>query len=228
MVNPPLLQPYIETAAELDLICQDLHLCLYDGFLNNPLTIRIVPFCNNVWIITDSGISHYSRLEHFTDVTIDAPYCMIIVSDDRSGELAESSYILREFMTIRDTPDSCLSYINMLLPPVNVPDRASSIKEMIISENGNIATDHISALTGYCSRHINRVFTNSFGYGPKQFCKSIRLAAVITEIIQEPQRSNVDFINNSGYSDQSHFQREFRTFMGETPREFIKRLEKEI
>lgn len=228
MVTATLLQPYIEVFRQLNCICENSHLRVYEGHISSSASIRIVPFCNDIWIITPAHTAHYGRLKTFVDVTIDEGYCIIIISDDRSCDLPEKSCILDDFIASSKTPYSCINYINSLLPPVNVPDRASYIKEMIISENGNITADYISTHTGYCNRHINRIFTDSFGYGPKQFCKAIRLAAVIIEIIDNPQRSNVDFINNSGYSDQSHFQREFRAFMGETPKNFIKRLEKKI
>lgn len=228
MVTATLLQPYIEVFRQLNCICENSHLRVYEGHLSSPASIRIVPFCNEVWIITPAHTAHYGRLKTFVDVTIDEGYCIIIISDDRSCDLPEKSCILDDFIASSKTPYSCINYINMLLTPDCVSDKAAAVKEMIISENGNITADYISIHTGYCNRHINRMFTDSFGYGPKQFGISIRLASVIAEILEKPHRSNIEFINNSGYSDQSHFQREFRTFMGETPRDFIKRLQKEI
>lgn len=127
-------------------------------------------------------------------------------------------------------------YIDIELEPGNytviirdgITDRISEnvhfLRTLIIENNGDITLDDLSAATGYCNRHINRTFTDAFGYGPKDFAKAMRIATVVAEIIKEPNRSNLEFITNSGYSDQAHFQREFKKYMGETPREFIRRL----
>ena len=40
----------------------------------------------------------------------------------------------------------------------------------------------------------------------------------------DPYKENSDYIANAGYSDQAHFQREFKAYTGITPRTFIKEL----
>lgn len=47
---------------------------------------------------------------------------------------------------------------------------------------------------------------------------------IISDIINDPYKENSDYIANAGYSDQAHFQREFKAYTGITPRTFIKEL----
>ncbi len=106
----------------------------------------------------------------------------------------------------------------------STPGLVKEIKQMILDSGGFSTLKDLSAATGYCSRHINRVFTEWYGFGPKQYSKCVRFSKILGEIFDDPHRSNSAFIQNSAYSDQAHFQREFKHFMGETPKEFIKRL----
>lgn len=191
MYNPALTQPYILIDTAFVITEKDEHLCIFEGNLVSSHSIRLVPFCNNVWIISETSIQEFKLIKEYIDIELDPGNYTIIIRDYQN-----------------ETPD-----VNALL-----------IRDMIIEEYGDIALDDLCGATGYCNRHINRIFTATFGYGPKTFAKAMRLANVVNEIIKEPNRSNLEFITNSGYSDQAHFQREFKQFFGETPREFIKRL----
>jgi AraC-like DNA-binding protein len=104
------------------------------------------------------------------------------------------------------------------------PVSAISVHDMIKNSHGCISISECSQLSGYSERHINRVHTAEFGYGPKFYCKCVRFQKVLLEIISDPQRHNSEFIQNIGYCDQAHFQREFKMFMGKTPKQFIHNL----
>lgn len=74
----------------------------------------------------------------------------------------------------------------------------------------------------YSVRHISRLYNEVYGIGAKDFIKMYRFQNVLAAIIADPERDNSSFIEGAGYSDQAHFQREFRTFMGMTPKKYIK------
>ncbi len=86
---------------------------------------------------------------------------------------------------------------------------------------GRISVDEMAKQLGYTTRHINSLFTQTMGYGPKSFCRYVRFQSSLYEILLDPFRNNSQFIENQSYSDQAHFQREFKYFMGMTPRQFI-------
>ena len=54
------------------------------------------------------------------------------------------------------------------------------------------------------------------------FYQNVQIPDVLAAIIADPERDNSSFFEGAGLSDQAHFQREFRTFMGMTPKKYIK------
>ncbi len=117
-----------------------------------------------------------------------------------------------------------LNYINQYTTCCSFPVSFQMMMDMIFTENEPILLQNISAKTRYSVRHINRMFHNYLGYGPKTLCKYIRFQKVLREMINNPHRQNSEFILNIDYSDQAHFQREFKSFMGETPKAFCNQL----
>lgn len=94
--------------------------------------------------------------------------------------------------------------------------------EQIEEARGKVTVEAIAAEFGYTPRHMERLFLQTFSYGPKRFCRYIRLLNAISNMMQFPDRNISYHIENLGYSDQAHFQREFKTFMGMTPKQFMK------
>lgn len=88
---------------------------------------------------------------------------------------------------------------------------------------GKVAVEAIAAEAGYSPRHMERLFLQTFSYGPKRFCRYLRLLNTIVNMVQFPNQKIGYHIEHLGYSDQAHFQREFKAFMGMTPGQFMKR-----
>lgn len=117
-----------------------------------------------------------------------------------------------------------LNYISQYTTCCPFPASFQTMVDMIFTGNEVLSLQDISAKTTYSVRHINRMFHNYLGYGPKTLCKYIRFQKILKEIISNPNRQNSEFILNIDYSDQAHFQREFKSFMGETPKAFCNQL----
>ncbi len=117
-----------------------------------------------------------------------------------------------------------LNYINQYTKCCPFSASFQTMVDIILNTNETISLQNISAKTRYSVRHINRMFNDYLGYGPKTLCKYIRFQKVLQEMISNPNRQNSEFILNIDYSDQAHFQREFKSFMGETPKAFCNQL----
>ena len=101
-----------------------------------------------------------------------------------------------------------------------VSENIEKLNRLIYSGTSTVA--ELSAESEYSVRHISRLYNEVYGIGAKDFIKMYRFQNVLAAIIADPERDNSSFIEGAGYSDQAHFQREFRTFMGMTPKKYIK------
>jgi AraC-like DNA-binding protein len=100
----------------------------------------------------------------------------------------------------------------------------ANMRTLIYEADGDFTVNELADETGYSVRHINRLFNENYGFGPKDFCRRLRFQHALREIFSNPNRQISEFIQNIGYSDQAHFQREFKAFMGETPRQFARKV----
>lgn len=105
----------------------------------------------------------------------------------------------------------------------NINTSAKHMLNRIEETNGSILVSDLANELCYSERHTNRLFLVALGFGPKDYCKYIRFQNALHEIIEKPNRNNSEFIQNIGYSDQAHFQREFKNFTSMTPKQYIKR-----
>lgn len=101
-----------------------------------------------------------------------------------------------------------------------VSENIEELNSLIYSGAGTVA--ELSSQSGYSLRHVSRLYNEVYGIGAKDFIKMYRFQNVLAELLADPDRDNSFFIKGAGYSDQAHFQREFKAFMGITPKQYIK------
>jgi AraC-like DNA-binding protein len=74
--------------------------------------------------------------------------------------------------------------------------------------------------TGYSHRRFIALFSRAVGLTPKLYCRVLRFQRVIELTAAKSSASRVDVALAVGYSDQPHFNRQFREFAGVTPSEY--------
>src|SRR5262249_33692046 len=74
--------------------------------------------------------------------------------------------------------------------------------------------------SGYSHRRFIVLFRQAVGLTPKVYCRLLRFQRAIEGIKSRPAESWARRALAAGFSDQSHFNREFRTFTGVTPEEY--------
>jgi AraC-like DNA-binding protein len=76
------------------------------------------------------------------------------------------------------------------------------------------------ASTGFSHRRFVELFSTAVGLTPKRFARVLRFQSVLKRLAQHPTATWTHLALDAGYSDQPHFNREFREFAGLTPEEY--------
>ena len=111
--------------------------------------------------------------------------------------------------------------LHLILPakPVQQPIAA------IAASNASLNFQELSKNLSYSERQIRRLFHSHMNYSPKTLSRILRFQSSLQELLKMPQKNNSEFIEHLSYSDQAHFQREFKAFTTMTPRRFIQFLQ---
>lgn len=97
-----------------------------------------------------------------------------------------------------------------------------NVVEAVSVSKGIGSVNEIYRRQKYSERHVNRLFTSGMGIGVKDFARYTRFQNAIYQMIKDPLSPTFSHMEQLNYSDQAHYQREFKQFMGITPKKFIK------
>lgn len=98
--------------------------------------------------------------------------------------------------------------------------KINDIIEKISTERSITRVDDLVSIFNIEKRRLQRLFKTYVGIGPKWVIKKYRLH----EIIEKIDNGDVDWqqmITDLGYYDQSHFIKDFRTFIGKSPSQYL-------
>jgi AraC-like DNA-binding protein len=101
----------------------------------------------------------------------------------------------------------------------NPPLLRYAISEMVKSR-GTAVVEELAEEYGYTVRQLERQFHEIYGCTPKQMNQHLRMSAAVELICGNPQESLRDIAEQLGFADASHFQREFKQYVGMTPGKF--------
>ncbi|MDC4352451.1 AraC family transcriptional regulator [Acinetobacter baumannii] len=96
------------------------------------------------------------------------------------------------------------------------------VLHFIITQNNEIKIKDLERLTGYCSRHIQRMFKHDVGMSIKTFACIIRFQSAVQAMNTSKSLKLSDLTYDLGYNDQAHFHKEFKKFSQMSPSDFIK------
>ncbi|WP_045046924.1 AraC family transcriptional regulator [Rouxiella chamberiensis] len=112
---------------------------------------------------------------------------------------------------------------------IRKPTTVTSISiQNIIEKKGNIRIDQLESLTGYTCRTIQRQFRQDTGLSPKAFSRIIRCQSALNAIHEGKEMAMIDLAFDLGFSDQSHFLREFKQLVSTTPQHYQRTLTQNV
>lgn len=139
--------------------------------------------------------------------------------------LQVSAFAQRIFENIVNAPllQDQIKLFNDYLAP-RLMGRTSKLTAMVIQQalahRGDLRIQQLEDLSGYTSRTIHRQFSQDTGVSPKTFCRIIRCQAALASLNTRRDVSFSELALDLGFSDQSHFLRDFKRLVSTTPCEY--------
>ena len=85
-----------------------------------------------------------------------------------------------------------------------------------------LSVKQLTEKTGLSQRHLSRKFQEQIGLSPKEFIRVSRFIKSLKHLKREPKLHLTAVAYDSGYYDQAHFIRDYKTFAGLTPGELLR------
>jgi AraC-like DNA-binding protein len=87
----------------------------------------------------------------------------------------------------------------------------------------SLSLSDLSRQYAVSERHLQRKFKEATGVGPKYFQRVARFQTTLKELILNHQTEYLDTALTYGYYDQSHFLKDFKQFVDESPSQFLQK-----
>ncbi len=93
----------------------------------------------------------------------------------------------------------------------------------IFSSNGTAEIDKLTGQISASRRYVEKVFKQQIGIAPKHFSRIVRVKKATLEMLSPRFSGSLrDVADGLDYYDQSHFLKDFRSIIGQSPREFLR------
>lgn len=143
--------------------------------------------------------------------------------------LEVSGFAQRIFENIVQAPllgDQMRLFNDYLAP--RLMGKTSTLTAMVIQQalrhRGDIRIQQLEDLSGYTSRTLHRQFSQDTGMSPKTFCRIIRCQAALDTLNTQHDVSFSELALDLGFSDQSHFLRDFKKLVSTTPCDYQRKM----
>ncbi len=109
------------------------------------------------------------------------------------------------------------AYFLERLAPTQHQTLVQALIENILQPQGKVTIIQLAAEFGYSERTINRLFQRYMGFSPKFYARLARLRHAEQLLMHDLPLDLSEIALAVGYYDQSHFTKEFASFVGTTP-----------
>ncbi|WP_241142282.1 helix-turn-helix domain-containing protein [Cognataquiflexum rubidum] len=89
---------------------------------------------------------------------------------------------------------------------------------------GVVNLEEIVEQLGINNRTFQIHFKNQVGISPKLFCRIIRFNSLLFALDSSPTADILSFAIQFGYTDKPHLYKDFKQFLGMTPKEYKRRI----
>lgn len=118
----------------------------------------------------------------------------------------------------------CFSaFFNDIAAPGYVPDYVDAIYDRIILEGAMASLPRLEEWSGLSERTLQRQFHKRAGVAPKALLRIVRINSLWEKIRGGCVPDYQDLVLEGNYFDQTHFIKDFKSIIGETPDFFFRR-----
>lgn len=111
--------------------------------------------------------------------------------------------------------------LNKLNEKTTIENIVKTTVETLMSTKGSMPINIIMKDDLSKRRQLERYFKKQIGISPKQLGKVIRLQATLQMLLSQQSETLTDIAYENEYFDQNHFIKDFKEFVGITPKEFL-------
>jgi len=124
--------------------------------------------------------------------------------------IAERTKVIENFLLKRYSP----------IPAYNHSLLKAGV-QIIKQSKGQMTAATLSDKLSTTTKNLERKFSAYLGKTPKQFIKLVRFHATIADFTNDKNINLTEYAYRNGYFDQSHFIKDFKTYSGYTPKDFV-------
>ena len=114
-------------------------------------------------------------------------------------------------------------FIMALFPFPYVPDEVDRFYDRILAEGIHTPVNELSKKFPVCKRTIQRQFKTRLGVCPKILARIVRLNYILAKLRSNEPPDYQNFVFEGNYFDQTHFIKDFKNMIDETPNCFFRR-----
>jgi AraC-like DNA-binding protein len=107
---------------------------------------------------------------------------------------------------------------------IRMDDRIQQAVHSILANKGAVVINQLIEDLHVTERTFERNFLSEVGLTPKQFAKIVRFQYALHKLTTEKFEKLTEIGLDSGFADQSHFNREFKRYTGQTPSYYLEQI----
>ena len=136
-------------------------------------------------------------------------------------EIIKSLYeALREVHKVEEITKIADQHLRDYYKDWSVLQPSVEIVQYILNKKGMLPVKELSEVFPYSEKSIERIFSKEVGASPYHFICLVRFNYIIRELKKNEHESLTVLIEQYDYYDQSHFEKDFKKFLGQSLKEY--------